>query len=214
MQDNLIFYTHPWSRGRVTRWMLEECEANYDTQVVEYDTSMKADHFLAINPMGKVPVLKHGDTVITENAAICMYLADIFPEKQLAPTLSSKARGEYYRWLLFVSGPFEAAATAYSLKQLSDNPSQDARRMAGYGSLGDILTTLEKALKGVTYLCGNKFTTADLYMCAYLNWYMQFEIIPKRPVFEEYVAKHSQRPAALKAFAIDEELAKQHPVSL
>ncbi|PIE00689.1 MAG: glutathione S-transferase [Thiothrix nivea] len=212
MQDKIIFYTHPWSRGRVTRWMLEECQANYQTEVLEYDSSMKADTYLAINPMGKVPALKHGDTVFTENAAICMYLADVFTDKQLAPPVGSKARGTYYRWLLFVAGPLEAVATAKSLKQLPEQLSEKERGQAGYGCLEDVVKTLEQSLAGITYLCGDRFSTADLYMTAYLNWYMQFDLIPKRPVFEQYVQQHINRPAALKASEIDEALSKKYPV--
>lgn len=211
MSNELIFYTHPWSRDRVTRWMLEECEANYQTKVLEYGTSMKAAEYLAINPMGKVPALQHGDTVITENAAICLYLADAFPEKQLAPPVNSKARGTYYRWLMFVASPLEAVITAKSLKQLPDDLSDEARSTLGYGSLEDVVNTLEKSLTGVTYLCGDHFTTADLYLSAYLNWYMAFGMMPKLPVFEQYVEKHGSRPAAKKALSIDEALLKDYP---
>ncbi len=213
MQDKMIFYTHPWSRGRVTRWMLEECQADYQTEILEYGSSMKADAYLAINPMGKVPALKHGDTVVTENAAICMYLADVFADKQLAPPVGSQARGAYYRWLLFAAGPLEAVATAKSLKQLPEQLSAKERSEAGYGCLEDVVKTLEQALTGTTYLCGERFSTADLYMAACLSWYMQFDLIPKRPVFAQYVQRHySERPAALKAFEMDEALAKQYPV--
>lgn len=212
MQDTITFYTHPWSRGRVTRWMLEECAANYQTEVLEYGTSMKAAAYLAINPMGKVPALKHGDTIITENAAICMYLADVFTDKQLAPPVDSKARGVYYRWLMFTAGPLEAVATAKSLKHLPEQPSNNERSMAGYGCLDGVVNTLEQSLTGVTYLCNDQFTAADLYLSACLNWYMQTGIIPKRPAFEQYVEKHGKRPAALKAFEMDEALSKQYPV--
>lgn len=205
----LIFYTHPWSRGRIARWMLEECEANYQTQVLEYNTSMKADEYLAINPMGKVPALKHGDTIVTENAAICMYLADAFPEKQLAPAVNSAARGDYYRWLLFAAGPLEEVATAKALDLLA--PAEKSS-MVGYGKLEDVINTLDKALTNTTYLCGNQFSTADLYLSACINWYMQFDILPKLPSFEQYVEKHRSRAAGLKAFAMDEELSKQYPV--
>lgn len=192
--------------------MLEECEANYQTEILKYGTSMKADAYLAINPMGKVPALKHGDTVVTENAAICMYLADVFADKQLAPPVDSKARGTYYRWLMFVAGPLEAVATAKSLKQLPKKSSGSDRSIAGYGCLDDVVNTLEKSLTGITYLCGKQFTTADLYFSACLNWYMQFDIIPKHPAFEQYVEKHKNRPAALKAFEIDEVLSKEYSV--
>ena len=111
MTAPLTFYTHPMSRGRVARWMLEETGLSYDTVLLEYGTTMKAPEYLAINPMGKVPALKHGDTVITEQAAICMYLADLVPEKQLAPPVGSFERGSYYRWISFMA-PLEQLMVA------------------------------------------------------------------------------------------------------
>src|SRR5690554_6509332 len=99
----LTLYTHPYSRGRIVRWMLEEVGVPYDVQVKEYGGSIKAPDYLAINPMGKVPAIKHGSLVVTEVAAICAYLADHFSEKGLAPTLDSAERGTYYRWMFFVA---------------------------------------------------------------------------------------------------------------
>ena len=110
MTDAITLYTHPVSRGRVARWMLEETGLPYDEVILEYDASMKAPDYLAINPMGKVPALKHGDTVVTENAAICAYLAELVPEKRLAPPPGDPARGPYYRWLFFTAGPLEASS--------------------------------------------------------------------------------------------------------
>ncbi len=85
MTDELVFYTHPQSRGRIVRWMLEEIGQPYRTELLHYGTTMKASAYLSINPMGKVPAIRHGDTVVTESAAICAYLADAFPEARLAP---------------------------------------------------------------------------------------------------------------------------------
>jgi glutathione S-transferase len=111
MTDELVFYTHPMSRGRIVRWMLEEAGCTYRTEIVEYGTNMKAPGYLAINPMGKVPAIRHGDTVVTEAAAICAYLADAFPAAGLAPPAGDPLRGTYYRWLFFAAGPIEAAAS-------------------------------------------------------------------------------------------------------
>ena len=97
MTDELVFYTHPMSRGRIVRWMLEEVGQPYRTEILDYGTTMKGPGYLAINPMGKVPTLRHGDTVVTETAAICAYLADAFPEAGLAPPHDSQLRGPYYR---------------------------------------------------------------------------------------------------------------------
>src|SRR5215472_4391526 len=104
MAHELVFYTHPQSRGRIVRWMLEEIGQPYRTELLEYGTTMKAPAYLAINPMGKVPAIRHGDTVVTEAAAICAYLADAFPEARLAPPPGDRLRGSYYRWLFF-GGP-------------------------------------------------------------------------------------------------------------
>lgn len=143
MADDLVFYTHPMSRGRVSRWMLEEVGQPYRTEIVDYGTTMKAPAYLAINPMGKVPAVVHRGTVITENAAICAYLADAFPDSGLAPPHGDPSRGSYYRWMFFAAGPFEAAVTN---KALGVEAAPDRKGMLGYGSLDDVLTTLEKLL--------------------------------------------------------------------
>ena len=111
MSDELVFYTNPMSRGRIVRWMLEEVGQPYRTELLDYGTTIKAPEYLAINPMGKVPALRHGDAVVTECAAICCYLADAFPDAGLAPPPGDRLRGPYYRWMFFAAGPLEAAAT-------------------------------------------------------------------------------------------------------
>src|SRR5215217_3626493 len=105
MPDELVFYTHPMSRGRIVRRMLEEIGQPYRTEILDYGTTMKAPAYLAINPMGKVPALRHGDAVATETAAICAYLADAFPQAELAPPAGDRLRAPYYRWLFFAAGP-------------------------------------------------------------------------------------------------------------
>ena len=199
----LTFYSHPMSRGRTVRAMLEECGATYDTVLLDYGTTMKAPDYLAINPMGKVPALRHGATVITESAAICAYLADLFPEKNLAPPVGSAARGSYYRWLFFAAGPLESAVMAKSLNLLA--PADKAIQI-GYGTYADVINTLEAAVAQGPYLCGDHFTAADLYVAAFLQWSMHMGGIEKRPAFERYVAPISQRPALLRASATDNAL--------
>src|SRR6188472_2838210 len=113
MADELVLYTNPQSRGRIARWMLEEVGVPYRTEILDYGTTMKAPAYLAINPMGKVPAIVHGDQVVTEGAAICAYLADAFPAAGLAP--EPARRGAYYRWLLLAAGPLEAAVTDKAL---------------------------------------------------------------------------------------------------
>ena len=201
MSDELIFYTNPMSRGRIVRWMLEEIGQPYRTELLDYATTMKAPAYLAVNPMGKVPALRHGDTVITESAAICAYLADAFPATGLAPAANDRLRGPYYRWLFFGAGPLEAAWTN---KAMGFTVTPEQSRMAGYGNFDAAMKVLEDAVSGGPYLIGRSFTTADLYIASHLGFGMQFGIIEKRPVFEQYVARHMARPAAIRAKGIDD----------
>jgi glutathione S-transferase len=203
MADELVFYTNPMSRGRIVRWMLEELGQPYRTELLEYGTTMKAPAYLAINPMGKVPALRHGDTVVTEAAAICCYLADAFPEAGLAPAPGDRLRGSYYRWLFFAAGPLEAAATN---KAFGLEAPPERKATAGYGSLADVLGVLEAAVSGREYLVGERFTAADLYVGSHIGWGMSFGTIEKRLAFERYVARISARPAALRAREIDDAL--------
>lgn len=197
----LRFYTHPMSRGRIVRWMLEETGVPYDTTVLEFAASMKSPEYLAINPMGKVPAIQHGATVVTECAAICAYLADAFPAAGLAPDLG--ARGDYYRWLFFAAGPLEQAVVN---KALGVVVPPERRAMAGYGSLEDTLNTLELAVSGKTYLVGNRFSAADVYLGSQIGWGLQFGTLDKRPAFETYWKGLGGRPAAVRARQIDDAL--------
>lgn len=206
MTEKLVFYTHPYSRGRTVRWMLEELEVPYEIEVVEFGGSMKSPEYLAINPMGKVPALVHGDTVVTEVVAICSYLADQFPDKGLAPSPQSRERGPYYRWLFFIAGPFEQAMTA---KQNNWTIDDKIAGVAGCGHVEDVVKTLESLLAGREYLCGDRFTTADLIMSAYLGWMMMQKQIDELPVFTDYVTHHASRPAARRASELDEALARE-----
>ncbi len=200
MSDALIFYTNPMSRGQIVRWMLEEVGQPYETEILGYADSMKAPPYLAINPMGKVPAIKHGETVVTECAAICAYLADAFPEAGLAPPVSSKARGPYYRWLFFAAGCVEAAVTNKSLGFVVP---EGRSVMAGYGSFEQTMDALEGAVSEVDYLAGGRFSAADVYVGSQLDFGMGFGGIDKRPAFEAYVNRLRERPAYQKAKSID-----------
>src|SRR5438876_221193 len=151
MTDGLVFYTNPMSRGRIVRWMLEEVGQPYRTEILDYASTMKSPAYLAINPMGKVPAIKHGDTVVTEAAAICAYLADAFPDAKLAPPSGSRLRGPYYRWLFFGAGPIETAALA---KAFGFVVPPERKGQAGFGSMEDVLNTLEHAV-AQSYLVGD-----------------------------------------------------------
>jgi glutathione S-transferase len=209
MSDELVFYTNPQSRGRVVRWMLEEVGAPYRTELLDYATTMKEPAYLAINPMGKVPALRHGDTVVTETAAICAYLADAFPGAGLAPPPDDRLRGAYYRWLFFVAGPLEAAASNHALGVVVP---EGRERMMGYGTFADVQNALEGAVSRSDYLVADRFTAADVYVGANIGFGLQFGTIEKRPAFERYVARISARPAAVRAKQIDDDLAAAPPV--
>jgi glutathione S-transferase len=203
MPDELVFYTNPMSRGRIVRWMLEEVGQPYRTELLDYATTMKAPEYLAINPMGKVPAIRHGDTVVTESAAICAYLADAFPQAGLAPPPGDRRRGSYYRWMFFAAGPLEAAG---SNKALGFEAPPERRAMMGYGSYPDVMNALEQAVSAGDYLAGDRFSAADLYLGSHLGWGMQFGTVEKRPAFERYWQRISARPAATRAREIDDAL--------
>ncbi|HEY0625493.1 MAG TPA: glutathione S-transferase family protein [Allosphingosinicella sp.] len=209
MADTITFYTNPMSRARIVRWMLEEIGEPYETVVLDYGTTMKAPEYLAVNPMGKVPAIKYGETVVTEGAAICAYLADMFPDRGLAPAPGNPMRGPYYRWLFFAAGPVEAAVTAKALGLLAP---EDKKAMAGYGTYEDTMNALERAVSGSPYICGEQFTAADVYVGSQIGWGTMFGTIEKRPTFLEYLGRIQSRPAARRANELDDALMpKQEP---
>ena len=204
MSTDLVFYTNPMSRGRVARWMLEEVGAPYETKVLDYASSMKAPEYLAINPMGKVPAIVHKGRTVTETAAICAYLADAFPDAELAPALEDRA--DYYRWLFFTAGPVEAA---FSNKAAGFIPDADKQRMFGYGNFDLALDTLENAVNGKEFIAGNRFSAADVYVGSMLAFMMGFKLLEPRPAFSAYVERLELRPAWKRAKEIDDALVPQ-----
>lgn len=201
MSSDLVFYTNPMSRGRIVRWMLEEVGQPYETVILGYADTMKGNDYLKINPMGKVPALRHKSAVVTECAAICAYLADAFPNAGLAPPTDRRAA--YYRWMFFAAGPVEQAVSA---KSLGFEPTQDQQRTVGYGSMAHVLDVLEQAVKDAPYIAGNDFTAADVYAGSQIGWGMQFGSMEKRPAFVDYWDRISSRPAKKRADEIDDAL--------
>ena len=198
---DLVLYTHPWSRGQIARWMLEETGADYRQVVLDYGTSMKAPEYLKINPLGKVPAVVHQGQVITECAAICAYLADAFPQAGLAPALHQRA--DYYRWMFFAAGPLEAVVISRNLKV---EITAEQRRSVGFGAFEPTLDVVAEAVSRHPYVAGDTFTAADVYVGSHLLWGMQFGTLPKRPEFERYAEKLTGRKAYQTAKAIDMEL--------
>ena len=199
----LTFYTNPHSRGSMVRWMLEECGADYDTVGVRFGAEMKAPAYRAINPMGKVPALTHGDTILTETAAILTWLAERYPEKALIPEAGSDARGEYYRWLCFA---LHLEYAAVDRMRAIEN-SAELRTAIGYGDFDTAFAVLKARLQDRAHIVGEHFTALDLYYSGLLQWLIQrAQVLPAESVYLDYMNRHLARPAHQRAIALDEAL--------
>lgn len=204
MAEPIVFYTNPRSRGAIARWMQEEVGEPYEENVLEFGPPMKSADYLAVNPMGKVPAIVHDGHVVTEAAAICLYLADVFRRAGLHPEPAEKA--DYYRWMLFSAGPVEHAVTS---KALGWEVPRDRSGMVGYGSYDRVIETLEKMLSGRDYVCGSRFTAADVYVGSGVLWGVLFGTMPKLPAFEAYCGRLSAQAAYRRARAKDDALMAQ-----
>ncbi len=198
---SVTFYTNPMSRGQIARWALEESGAIYETVLLDYETTMKQEPYLSVNPMGKVPAIVHDGRVVTECAAICAYLADAFPDAGLAPLPAERA--DYFRWLFFGAGPLEQAVTN---RAMGFAPTEAQHRMAGYGNYDLAVDVLEKAVAAHPYIAGDRFTAADVYLGSQVIWGVAFGTLPKRAAFEDYIGRLTGREAYQRAKAIDEAL--------
>lgn len=201
---NLTLYHASPSRSSIVLWMLEEVGQPYDIKLVKLSAgdNLKPD-YLAINPMGKVPALKDGDTVITEVAAICAYLADEFPQAKLNIPVGTPKRGEYLKWLFFGPSVIEPAMTDRAFPR-KENPRAAA---LGWRDFDTVLDIVGKAVGRGPYLMGEQFTAADVVIGSGLRYGMMFKLIPERKEFTDYIARFAQRPAAKRAEAKDKELA-------
>ena len=195
------FYTNPMSRGQIVRWMLEEIGEPYDTEIMDYPSTMKGDAYRAINPMMKVPAIEHRGKVVTECAGIIAYLADVFPNAGLGPREDEKAN--YYRWLFFAAGPIEYAVTN---KAAGFDPSEEKSRMFGYGSYDLAVNTLADHVASSAFVCGDRFTAADVYVGSQVLWGTQFGTLPSLPPFLAYAERLAAREAYQRAKDIDGKL--------
>lgn len=195
----LTFYTHPMSRGRIARWMLEEVGEPYETRVVEYGPAMKGPEYRALNPMGKVPTLVHDGRVVTEVNAILAYLAEAFPAAGLAPS----DRAGFFRWMFFVAGPLEYAIVNRSLGW---EVAPDKKGRVGYGSFEDVVETLRGHLEGRDYAVGDRFSVVDVALGSQIGFGLRFGTLPKEPAFESYWQRLFERPAGARAREIDDRL--------
>jgi glutathione S-transferase len=204
--SELVFFHYPLSRARIVHWMLEELGEPYTLKLVNLERGEhKRPEFLAVNPMGKLPTIQHGATVITEAAAICAYLADAFPAADLAPPQNSPERGTYYRWMFFGAGCVEPA----TIDRMFNRPQVDRPSALGYGSYEDTMNALEKALAPGPFILGERFSAADVYVGSQLMWGMRMKAIEPRPAFQKYAATLMERPAFKRILAQNDEYMKQ-----
>ncbi len=196
--SKIDFYTNPMSRGQIARWALHEAGAEYEQHLLDYGTTMKAPEYLAINPMGKVPAIVHDGNVVTECAAICAYLADAFPAAGLQPLADERA--DYYRWMFFAAGPVEASVTNHAS---GFDPAPEKEMMFGYGNYDRVMDALDGHFANHDYVCGSRFTAADIYVGSQVLWGVEFGSMPKRDNFVAYAGRLSERSAYKAAKAID-----------
>ena len=201
--SDYTFFTHPMSRGQIARWALHEANADYEQVLIDWANKPAA--LLAANPMGKVPVIIHHsagqDRIVTEAPAICAYLAEMHPDAGLLPDDDEMA--DYYRWFFFAAGPVEQAITA---RHLGFEPKPDQEGMAGFGTLDRTLTTLESHFVDRDWVCGDRFTMADVYVGSAVDWGLNFGTVPPNEAFVAYAERLQARPAYKAAKAVDNAL--------
>ena len=195
MTDRIVFFHNPMSRGRIVHWMLEEVGAPYETRILSFDKGEhKAPEFLALNPMGKIPTIVHRGVVVTEAAAICVYLADAFPQAGLAPTLDDPKRGTYLRWIFFGVGCFEPAV----MDKMFGRPPFERPGAISYGTYETMLATLATALTPGPWILGSRFSAADVFVGSQIHYALMTKGIEPTPVFQAYADRIAARPALQK----------------
>lgn len=202
-KSHITLYYAPQTRATGTRIMLEELGAPYDLHLLDIQDEHYADDgFREINPLAKVPTIKAGDTVITEQVAITIYLGDYFADAGLAPAIDDPDRGTYLRWLVFYAACFEPALMD---KSTEHDPGPSDRSV--YGTFDEMISTLEQALTPGPYLLGERMTVADILWGTALQWTMMFGLVPENPIFRDYAQRITSRPVAVNMQAEDEKLA-------
>lgn len=201
-ERKLIHFHAPQSPSASVRWLIEELEAPHELRVLNLKKGEhKMPEFLAINPMGKVPTIMHGDTVVTENAAITIYLADAFPARGLAPALDDPLRGAYLRWIVFNPSAIEPAVVDKAL-----NREKGPSSMLPYGDYDTTIGTLAGQLAKGPWILGDRFTAADVLLGTSVRWMLMFKLMPELPEFTSYVSRLTERPAFQRATEADQDL--------
>nr|WP_303626237.1 glutathione S-transferase family protein [Rhodopseudomonas palustris] len=204
--NRLTLFYSPQTRATGMRVLLEELGAPYDLHVLNMKAGeQRQPDYLAINPLGKVPAIRRGDALVTEQVAITIYLADLFPQAGLAPSLDDPLRGPYLRWIAYYGSSFEPAVVD---KFMQREPAPVA--MSPYADYDTMLGALEAQLANGPYLLGERFTAADVLWGMALSWTMSFGLVPKTDVFVGYAERVTARPAFQRVNAADVEMAAQH----
>ncbi|WP_236234328.1 glutathione S-transferase family protein [Pseudomonas tohonis] len=204
MNRHVTLFHCPHTRSSGVLTLLEELGADYELHLMNmHKGEQRQPAYLAINPMGKVPALRHGETIITEQVAVYLYLADLYADAGLTPSLDSTQRGTFLRWMVFSGTCFEPAVVDHALQRAPVEPSRSP-----YGDFATVLDTLANHLQGRTWMLGDSYSVADVLWGTALNWTMAFGLIPERPVFRAYVERFLARPAVQRARARDVELAE------
>ena len=200
---HVTLFHSPNTRSSGVLALLEELDAEYELQVLNTRTGeQRAPAYLAVNPMGKVPALLHGDALVTEQVAVFLYLADLYPEAGLAPPIGDPLRGPYLRWMTFYGSCFEPALVDKAMKRDAAPPST-----APYGDYDTMLKTLTDQLAAGPYLLGERFSAADVLWGTALTWTTMFKLVPELPALTAYMARVNARPPVARVRAKDAELA-------
>lgn len=199
MDRHVTLFYAPHTRAGGTLAVLEALDADYDIHLLDLKAAtQRAPDYIAINPMGKVPAIRHGEAVVTEQVAITLYLADLYADRGLAPALDDPMRGPYLRWIAFYGSCFEPAISDRSMQRDAGDPVQ-----SGYGSYDSVIDALASQLGQGPWLLGERFTAADVLWGTALAWTLQFGVVPDRPVFRDYVARVAAVPGVARAAQID-----------
>jgi glutathione S-transferase len=203
LADLTLYMMQPPSRASIARWMLEEVGEPYDVHVLDRTTQEHhgAD-YLKINPMGKVPALKHGEAIVSEAAAICLYLAEAFPEAGLNVPVGDVQRGQFLKWLFFAPSCIEPAVLDVAFPRKENAP----RGAVGYGDFETVMNVVADAVREGPYILGERFTAADVVIGSQLGWGQAFGVIPKREEFNTYLARLQQRPAFKRYVELDAQM--------
>lgn len=208
--ERIILYHCPQTRSSAALTLLEELGAPYQLKVL----NMKAGEqrqapYLAVNPLGKVPAIRHGEALVTEQVAIFLYLADLFPEAGLAPAIGDPLRGPYLRWMIFYAACYEPALVDKAMER--EGPPVG---MSPYGTPDMVLDTVFAHLAENPYMLGEDFSAADILWGMALRWGVRFGIVPETPVIADYIARVTARPGFAKVAALDADLAAAHEAAL